>query len=88
MVTMISKVLPGPGPDDGLLTADEDNLRLLATTKDKRPVVSRVLLLDAGKLAFVLDDELSCAVDTDLGPLADSVWPCGEGGLRGNPGLR
>jgi hypothetical protein len=47
-------------------------------------VMTRMLLADDGTLVFGLGDEL-CLVATDLGPMADSPWPCGGGNARGNP---
>ena len=32
-----------------------------------------------------LDDELIVHREPALGPLNEGIWPCGEGGLRGNP---
>lgn len=45
---------------------------------------SRILLLEAGIVAFALNNEL-LIVRTALGLLEDSVWPCGDGNLNGNP---
>lgn len=58
--------------------------RTLFSMDDDRRVMSRVLLLDDGIVAFTLDDEL-LVFRTSLGPLARSSWPCGEGNLQGNP---
>lgn len=50
-----------------------------------------MLLLDGGRLAFVLRREGVAGSDrlvlahTDLGALDDGVWPCAEGSLRANP---
>src|SRR5262249_51118175 len=46
-------------------------------------VMTRMLLAEDGTLAFGLDEELRL-VPTDLGPMADSPWPCGGGNARGN----
>ncbi len=46
--------------------------------------MTRSLLADDGTLVFGLEDELFL-VPTDLGPMADSVWPCGGGNTGGNP---
>ena len=43
------------------------------------------LTVDAA--VFGLDDELFL-VPTDLGPMADGPWPCGNGNARGNPVYR
>jgi hypothetical protein len=46
--------------------------------------MTRMLLADDGTLVFGLEDELFL-VPTDLGPMADSSWPCGGGNAGGNP---
>jgi hypothetical protein len=45
---------------------------------------SRTLLLEDGIVAFALNGDL-LIFRTALGPLEDSVWPCGDGNLNGNP---
>ncbi len=50
----------------------------------EKNVMTRMLLADDGTLVFGLEDELFF-VPTDLGPMADSVWPCGGGNAGGNP---
>jgi hypothetical protein len=45
----------------------------------------RVLLLEDGHVVFALDDELMIFRETGLGPLNEGIWPCADGGLRGNP---
>jgi hypothetical protein len=69
-----------------LLTVDaEFALRELFMTKDDHgAVTSRVLLLEDGIVAFNLAEELFI-FRTTLGPLQDSVWPCGDSNLNGNP---
>lgn len=53
--------------------------------------VERVLLLDDGLVAFFghrEGDFSTCRLmllRTDLGPLDDGAWPCGEGNVRANP---
>lgn len=46
--------------------------------------VSRTLLLEDGVVAFALDGDLFI-FRTTLGPLEDSIWPCGDCNLNGNP---
>jgi hypothetical protein len=53
--------------------------------------VDRMLLMEGGRLFFVLTRDwvrgTSALViaHTDLAPLDTGAWPCGEGGLPGNP---
>ncbi|WP_246159059.1 hypothetical protein [Catellatospora sichuanensis] len=71
-----------------LVTVDRElDRRDLYTTTDDRAVMSRVLLLGAGTVAFALDDQLLIFRDTGLAPLAAGPWPCADGNLRGNPVL-
>jgi len=65
--------------------ADFQMRELFALEGEKRSVMSRVILLDQGQLAFALHDELFILRSTGLGPLDSGVWPCADGGLRGNP---
>ncbi len=71
--------------DGKLLTVDKD---LAANERfamdDSRAVIGRVLLLNEGRVAFSLDNEVM-VFRTPLGPLAEGPWPCGGGNLRGNP---
>jgi hypothetical protein len=60
-------------------------MRELSAQDDKRAVMSRVLLLDAGRILFALHDELLIFSDTGLEELDGGPWPCGDGNLRGNP---
>lgn len=72
--------------DGRLVTVDAD-LRLhemFALPGDKRDVMSRILLLDGGRVLFALNSDLF-VVDTDLAELDPGPWPCGDGNLRGNP---
>jgi hypothetical protein len=50
----------------------------------EKVVMTRMLLADNGTLVFGLENEL-LLVPTDLGSMADSIWPCGGGNARGNP---
>ncbi|MFG1779449.1 hypothetical protein ACGFIG_23860 [Micromonospora sp. NPDC049048] len=52
---------------------------------DDRAVLSRVLLLDDGTIAFAIDNDLLVFRDVGLAPLAAGPWPCADGGIRGNP---
>ncbi|MCX5097207.1 hypothetical protein OOK36_52800 [Streptomyces sp. NBC_00365] len=73
--------------DGRLLAVDADfQMReLFALEDEKRAVMSRIMLLDQGQVAFALHDELFILRSTDLGPLDSGVWPCADGGLHGNP---
>lgn len=73
---------------DGALRAVDADLHmreLVATRHGERALTSRVLLLNDGCVAFALNDELVIHREPGLGPLNEGVWPCGEGGLLGNP---
>lgn len=72
--------------DGSLLTVDAELTRHeLGRMKDDRIMaMSRILLLEDGIVAFTVNDELFI-FRTSLGPLEDSVWPCGDGNLNGNP---
>jgi hypothetical protein len=52
---------------------------------DERAVMSRIMLLTDGQIAFALHSELLIFRDTGLGPLDTGAWPCSEGNLNGNP---
>jgi hypothetical protein len=71
---------------DGRLLAVDAELavRELHSAKDDVSVASRVLLLEGGIVAFALDGEL-VIFRTGLGELEDSIWPCADGNLNGNP---
>ncbi|WP_326662873.1 hypothetical protein [Streptomyces sp. NBC_00385] len=73
--------------DGRLLAVDADfQIReLFALEDEKRAVMSKIMLLDHGQLAFALHDELFILRSTGLGPLDSGVWPCADGGLHGNP---
>jgi hypothetical protein len=66
--------------DGRLLTVNSDfELRELFASDNQRLVMSRILLLDQGPVAFALSDELLLFRDTGLGPLDTGTWPCGDG---------
>jgi hypothetical protein len=71
-----------------LLAVDSElTLRELFTAKDESSIASsRVLLLEDGIVAFMLSGDLF-VFRTTLGPLDDSVWPCGDGNINGNPAV-
>jgi hypothetical protein len=72
---------------NGALVAIDAGLslhELFSVEDDGSPYVGRTLLLEDGIVAFSLSgDLLLCR--TELGSLEDSVWPCGDGNLNGNP---
>ncbi|MEU5566724.1 hypothetical protein [Micromonospora musae] len=72
---------------DGQLLAVDEELRRreLLRRDDDRAVLSRVLLLDEGIVAFSVADELLIVRGTGLAPLAAGPWPCADGGIHGNP---
>ncbi len=72
--------------DGRLVTVDADlHLReVFALPGDTRQVMSRILLLDDGRVLFALHGELF-VVDTGLAALDSGPWPCGDGNLLGNP---
>ncbi len=75
---------------DGRLRAVDRNLQmrdLLALDEEKRAVISRIMLLRDGRVAFALRDQLIILPRTGLGPLDSGIWPCADGGLPGNPVL-
>lgn len=65
--------------------ADLEERELFAAESDDQTVMRRVLLLEDGHVVFALDDELMIFRGTGLGPLNEGIWPCADGGLRGNP---
>jgi hypothetical protein len=72
--------------DGRLLTVDADlRTRTLIARADDRAVMSRILLLDRGRVMFALDDEVLTVGGTGLADLDTGPWPCGDGNLRGNP---
>ncbi|MFC7676720.1 hypothetical protein ACFQWH_26810 [Mycolicibacterium sp. GCM10028919] len=73
---------------DGALRAVDADLRvreLHSTRHGQHAVPSRVLLLEDGHVVFALNDELLILREPGLRKLSDGIWPCGDGGLRGNP---
>jgi hypothetical protein len=74
---------------DGALLATDVGLHQheLFTMTDDRAVMSRVLLLEHGTVAFALDNELLIFRGTGLARLADGPWPCADGNIRGNPAI-
>ncbi|WP_223874618.1 hypothetical protein [Salinispora fenicalii] len=72
--------------DGKLLAVDPDlQARTLFTQDDDRAVMSRILLLERGRVAFSLHDELLLFRSTGLSQLDHGSWPCGDGNLHGNP---
>lgn len=73
--------------DGALRAVDSDlNMReLVVTEQAEHAVTSRVLLLEDGHVVFALNDDLIVHREPGLGLLNDGVWPCADGGLRGNP---
>ena len=67
------------------IDADLEMRVLFGSERDDRAVMSRVLLLEDGHVAFALDDELLIFREPGLGMLNDGIWPCADGGLQGNP---
>jgi hypothetical protein len=49
-----------------------------------KKIMTRMPLADDGPLLFGQEDELFL-VPIDLGPMANSPWPCGGGNAQGNP---
>jgi hypothetical protein len=72
--------------DGKLLAIDSDlRIRVLFAQDDTRAVMSKVLLLDHGKIVLALDDELLTFRNTGIGPLDTGPWPCADGNIQGNP---
>ncbi|MFI6880021.1 hypothetical protein ACIBL6_41925 [Streptomyces sp. NPDC050400] len=73
---------------DGKLLAVDANLDAheLFARKDAegRNVLGRTLLLEGGRVAVTVDDEV-LVLRGPLEPLAEGPWPCGDANLRGNP---
>jgi hypothetical protein len=75
---------------DGCLRAVDRDLQtrgLFAREEEKRAVISKIMLLRDGRVAFAVHDELIILPRTGLGPLDGGIWPCADGGLHGNPVL-
>jgi len=60
---------------------------LFAREEERRAVISKIMLLRDGRVAFAVHDELIILPRTGLGPLDGGIWPCADGGLHGNPVL-
>jgi len=74
--------------DGKLLAVDPDlQARTLFAQDDDRAVMSRILLLERGRVVFSLHDELFLVGSTGLASLDNGPWPCGDGNLHGNPVL-
>lgn len=76
---------------DGRLRAVDRDLQervLFAREEETRAVISKIMLLRDGWVAFAVHDELIILPRTGLGPLDGGIWPCADGGLHGNPVLR
>lgn len=78
---------------DGALRTVDPELRVQVLHRGPGEGVGRMLLMDGGRLFFVLTgdwargDSVLVIARTDLPPLDAGAWPCGEGGLHGNPVL-
>ncbi len=71
---------------DGALRAVDVDLRMRELLRSRHTgSSSRVLLLEGGHAVFASNDELIIFREPGLRPLNDGIWPCGDGGLRGNP---
>jgi hypothetical protein len=72
---------------DGKLLAVNPDLqaRTLFAQDDDRAAMSRILLLEPGRVVFSLHNELFLVGSTGLAPLGNGPWPCGDGNLHGNP---
>ncbi|WP_433444655.1 hypothetical protein [Nonomuraea sp. CA-141351] len=91
----VGPVLSGDGRAafwrDGKLHIIDADLSVHVLCEGEGEGVDRMLLLEGGRLFFVLttdwakgDGSLVIA-DTDLAPLDTGVWPCGESDLHANP---
>ncbi len=69
-----------------VLISDQGEKDVIFTdsTTANQGVMSRMLLASDGSLIFSLGHEL-WIVGTELGPLAQSPWPCGSGNIQNNP---
>ncbi|MBC6461977.1 hypothetical protein [Actinomadura sp. HBU206391] len=74
---------------DGALQIVDPDLRVHTVCEGEGEGVDRMLLLEDGRLFFVLTKDRGGSTlviaRTDLAPLDTGAWPCGEGDLRGNP---
>jgi hypothetical protein len=72
--------------DRVLWAVDADlEMRQLHEIEYDRGVLSRVLLLEEGHVAYAASDTLIIDRQSELGTLNDGIWPCADGGLQGNP---
>jgi hypothetical protein len=72
---------------DGRLLAVDAGLTLHELFSEQNAgsvYASRILMLGDGIVAFAVNGELLIC-RTGLGPLEDSIWPCGDGNINGNP---
>ena len=73
---------------DGALCAVDADMQMRELSvwgRGANAIPGRVLLLGDGHVAFTLNSQLVVHREPGLGSLNEGVWPCGEGGLRGNP---
>lgn len=71
--------------DGQLLAVDAERRIRTLFAEDDRGVMSRILLLDQGQVAFARHDELFVVGGTGLARLDTGPWPCGDGNHGGNP---
>lgn len=91
----VGPVLSGDGRAafwrDGKLQIIDPDLSLHTLCEGAGEGVDRMLLLEGGRLFFVLTTDRAkgdgslVVADTDLAPLDTGVWPCGESDLHANP---
>jgi hypothetical protein len=74
---------------DGRLVSVDARFRLedLFHVRAPNAAMGRILLLDGGIVAFTLGGEL-LIFRTGLAALEESIWPCGDGNVQGNPVCR
>jgi hypothetical protein len=76
---------------DGTLQIIDPGLHVRTLYEGEGEGVDRMLLLEGGRLFFILTGEWArgdsalVIARTDLAPLDTGAWPCGEGDLHGNP---
>ena len=91
----VGPVLSGDGRAafwrDGRLQTVDADLSVRTHCEAEGEGVDRMLLLEGGRLFFVLTEDWAkgenrlVIADTDLPPLDTGVWPCAESGLHANP---
>lgn len=91
----VGPVLSGDGRAafwrDGRLQIIDPDLSVHTLWEGEGEGVDRMLLLEGGRLFFVLTTDRAkgegglVIADTDLAPLDTGVWPCGESDLHANP---